>query len=145
MDNQKRPKSLSLENAMETAALFTLSGANCVVLNRWASSFHANATMVKMLYGSMVEKKVGVSDALGIYRKSTYAPRSAGSGSMAGGKGKKGDATPKGKGKPQTPEAGSEQVAEDTEGNVSKTPKALKLRVQYNTIVVGLPHLTMTA
>ena len=39
LDNQKDGGRLGLEQSLETAALFSLAGANCVVLHRWAVDF----------------------------------------------------------------------------------------------------------
>jgi tetratricopeptide (TPR) repeat protein len=46
IDNQKSAAVLALEKPYETAALFSLAGVNTIVLNQWANSLHANASLV---------------------------------------------------------------------------------------------------
>jgi hypothetical protein len=68
LDNQKRPEHLSMENALETAALFSLGGANSVVLNRWATSFHANAKFMQTFFAKMMAGAT-CAEAIEEYRK----------------------------------------------------------------------------
>ena len=121
LDNQKRPGHLSLENALETAALFSLSGANCVVLNRWANSFHANGLLVNTFYENLLGTACTVSEAIQRYRSLSLPSAAAG--------GHDGDA--------ETNEDKSESLAGAGVGG-------LKARVKYNTIVIGLPHMMLT-
>ena len=55
---------------MESAALFSLSGANCLVLNRWASSFHCNGRLVKEILGGLAAGET-VGAAVGKFRVGT--------------------------------------------------------------------------
>jgi len=96
LDNQKRPDHLTLENALETAALFSLAGANSVVLNRWATSFHANSKFIETFYEKMMAGGT-CSEAMQAFR---------------------------------------ELQAKGFEG--------LKNRIKYNTVVIGLPNVTIS-
>lgn len=63
LDNQKRGEQLNLEQSLETAALYSLAGANCVVLHRWAGSFQMLGEFVKNFTSSLSSGK-SVSAAL---------------------------------------------------------------------------------
>ena len=47
LDNQKRSGQLGLEQSLESAALLSLAGANCVVMHRWGGSFQMLGEFVK--------------------------------------------------------------------------------------------------
>ena len=58
IDNMKSSTDLALERPLETVALWTLAGAGSVITNQWASSFQANARLVKRLFQNLYEKDV---------------------------------------------------------------------------------------
>jgi len=60
LDNTKRGNHIKLEQSIESAALFSLAGANCVLTNRWANSGHANNTIMKGVIGEMALNGVTV-------------------------------------------------------------------------------------
>ncbi|GMH80291.1 hypothetical protein TrST_g6381 [Triparma strigata] len=107
LDNQKRPDQLSLEGPIESAALFSLSGANCLVVNRWATSFHCNARLVKEVLGGLAEGST-VGAAVGKFRESI-----------------------------------KEEEVENAEEEEKKS-RGLKMRVKYNTVVFGLPFVSVS-
>ena len=144
LDNQKKSAHLALENSMETAALFTLSGANCIVLNRWASSFHANARIVKSVFGGIVDKKLTVTEAVAAYRATTTGGGSAGAAATGKRPGSGAGTKPKdAKGAKGVPAPAAVEAAPQEESEAKAVLKQLKARVKFNTIVVGLPHLTV--
>ena len=49
LDNQKEPSELAMETPIETAALLTMTGMGCVVLNQWSNSFHGNQALLQAL------------------------------------------------------------------------------------------------
>lgn len=55
---------LSLEQPVETAALWTLTGVGSVISNQWASSFSANSKVIARLFDSMVNKDMLIGAAL---------------------------------------------------------------------------------
>ena len=111
LDNQKRPEHLSMENALETAALFSLGGANSVVLNRWATSFHANAKFMQTFFAKMMAGAT-CAEAIEEYRKLKVDEE--------------------------------EEEKEEEEEEKEKEGRGLKNRVRFNTVLFGLPNVTIS-
>ncbi|RHY56205.1 hypothetical protein DYB38_001223 [Aphanomyces astaci] len=63
LDTHKPKRVLSLEDGWESAVLWSLCGANCVVTNQWNTSFLANHRVVTTLFGQLA-KGVPVAKAL---------------------------------------------------------------------------------
>ena len=67
LDNQKRAAALALEDALETAALWSLAGVNAVLLNQWPASFHGNRRLMTRLFDALNPggaHKLALGDAL---------------------------------------------------------------------------------
>lgn len=108
LDNQKRPEQLGLEGPIESAALFSLSGSNCLVVNRWATSFHCNRRLVKEVLGGLADGE-SVGTAVGKFRESVKEEEGGGG-----------------------------------DGEEEKKSRGLKMRVKFNTVVFGLPFVSVS-
>ncbi|GMI14612.1 hypothetical protein TrLO_g7160 [Triparma laevis f. longispina] len=108
LDNQKRPEQLGLEGPIESAALFSLSGSNCLVVNRWATSFHCNGRLVKEVLGGLADGE-SVGTAVGKFRESVKEEEGGGG-----------------------------------DGEEEKKSRGLKMRVKFNTVVFGLPFVSVS-
>jgi hypothetical protein len=130
LDNQKEAKTAYLENPYETAALASLVGANSVLLNQWATSFHANRHLVLNLFAGLKEKKLPLGEALQeIIRPPQAAPVvPADKGSATGRPGSK-----------DSKRGGAASKAHT--GSDEPKLASFKARVQFNTTVYGLPNM----
>ena len=105
---------------MEAAALLSLAGVGCVVINQWASSFSANARL-----------------ATEVWRRCKETP--PGAPAVGGGGGKGAAAVPAGT--PLARAVRSLFVPVRDGGEASAAAAAFKQRVQYNPVVYGLSDL----
>jgi hypothetical protein len=119
LDNQKTAAALALEQPLQAAALFSLAGVNAVLLNRWASSLHMNARLMRRVVPAMTQAK----DSIGMVLQSEIRPP------------------------PPAPE-GEEEAGKPPpkkgKKDKSKRPELdlpLKDRVRFNTVVYGLPFM----
>lgn len=155
VNSTRRAAALALERPVEAAALWTLAGAGGVVVNQWASSFHANRRLVTRFFGAMGGTSgdagpMQVGDALSFALSATSPepvpgaedaaadggkrPGSAGSkGSKKGGKGKGGKSP---KSSPSNSRPGSASTPD--------APKlSLKARVALNPVLYGVPTMVL--
>ena len=54
VDNGKTKAELRMQDFVSTAALMTLCGFDALVMNRWATSVHANRSFAEGVFGKMV-------------------------------------------------------------------------------------------
>ena len=114
LNNQKVPEMIKLERSRESAAMMSMCGVNSVVVNNWANSLHANRRLYLKLMPELKGGK-GISDALHeVLRSYNEKPR-----------------------KPR-----DAKLIQKYEEELANYKPALKLRVRYNAVVYGLPHLT---
>jgi hypothetical protein len=64
LDMHKTLVDRQLEGPLETAALWSLAGAGCVLLNQWATSFHANRLLLDELLAGVGEAGLTLAGAL---------------------------------------------------------------------------------
>merc|ERR1712146_510276 len=120
MGNQKEATTLMLEDSYATAALFSLCGANTIVLNQWANSFQGNRRLILGMFSSMKDKKLDVAESLAaVLRPDEALPGSRPGTGSSKSKGKK-------------------NVAAD-----EPPPLPLKARVKYCTAVYGLANMKL--
>jgi len=116
LDNQKGGMALLLERPFETAALFSLSGVNAVVINQWANSLHANRYLFLQLFRELKGGKL-LGSALQAAVRAPQLPAPPALDDVAGW--------------------------QKFEKEVDKAGPLLKQRVRMNTIVYGLPQMKL--
>ena len=62
--SQKTKTDFMLEGPLETAALYCLAGAGSVLMNQWATSFHANRLLLDEVLAGVGEGGLTIAEAL---------------------------------------------------------------------------------
>ena len=112
--NKKTSAQIRLEGSIETSMLMTLAGADCVIINGWASSLSANRRMVLSVMANVSKGKT--------IAKSVDEALERGSSAVTGGN-----------------DDGKKKGKKDASEEEKVMP--LKARVRANAIVFGIPHM----
>jgi len=64
LDTLKSNAEVAAEEALSAAVLFSLAGANAVVMNQWETTFYSNGRLVRRLFENLVKGKQQLGEAV---------------------------------------------------------------------------------